>query len=40
MELLKRLYDIYRPHTDRLYRLLNRDCIEKWEDYYRSVGLK
>jgi hypothetical protein len=32
----KALYDIYRPHNERLYELLGRK-IDSWETYYKTL---
>ncbi len=36
---IKFLYEIYKPHNERLYKLLGGE-IPEWEDYYKSHGLK
>lgn len=33
----EKLYDIYKPHNERLYTLLGRK-IDIWEEYYNSIG--
>lgn len=35
-KLEKRLYNIYKPHNDKLYKLLGRE-IDIWENYYGTV---
>jgi hypothetical protein len=32
----KYLYNIYKPHNERLYKILGRR-IEKWEEYYKQI---
>jgi hypothetical protein len=32
----KYLYKIYKPHNERLYKILGRR-IEKWEEYYKQI---
>jgi hypothetical protein len=34
----KKLYDIYKPHNDRLYEILGRK-IDIWENYYDKIKL-
>ena len=33
----KYLYNIYKPHNERLYKILGRR-IDKWEDYYNEIS--
>jgi len=35
----KKLYDIYQPHNERLYRILGRK-IDSWEKYYDELHIK
>jgi hypothetical protein len=32
----KKLYDIYKPHNERLYKILGRE-IDIWENYYKKI---
>lgn len=34
----KKLYDIYKPHNEKLYEILGRK-IEIWEKYYDKIRL-
>ena len=36
--LSKKLYNIYKPHNERLYQLLGRK-IDAWEEYYNTLDL-
>jgi hypothetical protein len=34
----KKLYDIYKPHNEKLYEILGRK-IDVWENYYNNIGI-
>jgi len=38
-ETVKMLYDVFKPHNERLYEILGRR-ITLWDEYYQSVGLE